>query len=406
MSGTRVLRNYVEAKDAFTAAARAHARELTTVHTLRDPRDGVDLDTQVALVGSRRPKYLLIHIAGTHGVEALPGSAIQIDLLRSLPDAFRDPDGDFAAAFVHLLNPWGTHNNRWANESNVNLMSNWTADPGSLKGAPKTFTPFVDKGLLNVPAPPTAYLSSLRFKASTVVCACTMGMKALSTAVGFPQYVNPEGVFFGGHGVEGVISSVGRYLDGLLSADTLEHVAIVDIHTGIGDEWGGSQTMCLRDESEEGAARIKALRKAYPIFRNLRTLNPALFKNSVHAYVAGLLEKKGGRAKLTGIHQDFGTYSGLRNMEVMSLENRHYHYSVPSLTTREKQLAIDPEDAWRLYCKSFFTPDDPKWWDRVVVGGRELVDTLVDVMKTGGGAKGGAGNERGGVRKRHPGGSL
>lgn len=390
--------NYLEAKDAFIVAARDIADELQTVYSVFDPHELVELDTDVAWIGNSRPKHLIIHIAGTHGVEALPGSAIQLDLLKKLPDAISKEDGDVAIIFVHVLNPYGTHHLRWSNENNVNLMSNWTTDPETLKGAPKGYSKFVDKTLLNTPSAPSNYWSSLKFKSAAAFCACTMGIKALTTAVSFPQYVNPEGIFFGGNQVEEVIEAFGQYLEKALHIDTLEYVTVIDVHTGIGDEYGGSQVMTLRGQGPEASERVKALRNEYPLLKTMRTLDPTLFKNSVFEYVENLVRKSCPRAKFLGLHQDFGTFNGLSNIEALSLENRHYHYSKPDAKPEDKRWKTKKTNEWRTWCASFFAPEDPVWWDKVVRGGRELVETAIAIMSSGSGAQVDESGE--GVRQR------
>lgn len=372
--------SYLNAKDAFIVAARDIADDLSTVCRGFDQKDLVELDTDVAWCGNAvDPRHVIVHIVGTHGIEALPGSAIQLGLLKQLPPALADPDGDTAIAFVHVLNPWGAHNNRWANENNVNLMSNWAEDEKTLAGAPPGFDGFVDRTLLNPPHPPRAYMSSLAFKAGAAMCMCTMGSKAFTKAVGFPQYTNPEGIFFGGNQVEEVIEALCEHLESKLRTfKNLRYVTVVDVHTGIGDEFGGSLCMTLREQSSSD--RVQKLRDAYPIFRNLRTLDPALFKNSVHEHIPRILKRIGSRAKFLGIHQDFGTYRQLDNLDALALENRHYHYSNPGLTAEQKRTKTKKNNEWREYCASFYAPADPAWWDKVIKGGRELVETLIALM--------------------------
>ena len=196
--------------------------------------------------------------------------------------------------------------------------------------------------------------------------------------MGFPQYVNPQGTFFGGSEVEEVVEKLGRYLEKALSLKSLRYVSVVDVHTGLGDEFGGSQCMVLRDPST--SELVTNLRQAHPIFRNLRTLDPDLFKNSVLEYIPALLRKTGSAAKFLGIHQDFGTYSQLSLIEALSMENRHYHHSKPGLSAEEKQIKIAKTNEWRTYCAGLYAPEDPGWWIKVIKGGRELVETLLAIM--------------------------
>lgn len=70
------------------------------------------------------PKYLILHISGTHGVEGFIGSEIQSELLDYFSIGSRRERNNPTMIFVHGLNPYGMKHNRRVNENNVDLNRN------------------------------------------------------------------------------------------------------------------------------------------------------------------------------------------------------------------------------------------------------------------------------------------
>lgn len=118
--------NYFKAREQFRHLASAARAEVTSLDVI----DG--LTTDVAVFRGDPAKFL-IHISGTHGVEAYSGSASQAAFLdyivkeglyQSPSDASHLP----TLVFVHALNPFGFANNRRVNEDNVDLNRNILTD--------------------------------------------------------------------------------------------------------------------------------------------------------------------------------------------------------------------------------------------------------------------------------------
>lgn len=80
------------------------------------------LATDTLLVGKPKADNLIIVISGTHGLEGLAGSGVQIGLLRHLELASLR---NTALLFVHALNPWGVAYRRRQNEDNIDLNRNF-----------------------------------------------------------------------------------------------------------------------------------------------------------------------------------------------------------------------------------------------------------------------------------------
>ena len=131
-------------RDAATAAGAAvHAIALTPTGPSGEP-----LAIDIAWLGAPRPRRVLLHTTGMHGVEAYTGSAVQLALLAA-PPAFGPED---ALVLVHVLNPYGMAWLRRTNENNVDLNRNFLVNGEAFEGAPELYRRL--DPLLNPPSPP------------------------------------------------------------------------------------------------------------------------------------------------------------------------------------------------------------------------------------------------------------
>jgi len=104
--------SYQEARGRFFLATR----NATFVDSL-PVADDLFIDVAVY---KGRPDELVLHISGTHGVEAYVGSAIQISAAPHLHPSSAKP----TVILVHALNAFGFSNSRRVNENNVDLNRN------------------------------------------------------------------------------------------------------------------------------------------------------------------------------------------------------------------------------------------------------------------------------------------
>jgi hypothetical protein len=115
--------DYADGRRKFIEAATAAGAEITSYQNpLRGP-EGQRLFTDLAWIGPRDARRILLCMSGTHGVEGFAGSGIQTGsirqgLYRSLPDAT-------AVALVHAITPHGFAWVRRANEDGVDVCRNF-----------------------------------------------------------------------------------------------------------------------------------------------------------------------------------------------------------------------------------------------------------------------------------------
>lgn len=222
-AGEHFRTSYATAREAFReAAARCGLR----VQSYRNPAIGAadeKLTTDIAVIGTEDARRLMIVVSGTHGAEGFCGSGIQVGWLAAcypLPP-------DTAILLVHAINPYGFSHVRRVTEDNVDLNRNFI-DHGNAKPA----NPGYDS--LREFICPRAWTeeSERNNLAALHAYAAQHGMDALETAIASGQYVDPQGVFYGG--LQPTWSN--RTLRAILApfAATAREVAFIDLHTGIG----------------------------------------------------------------------------------------------------------------------------------------------------------------------------
>jgi hypothetical protein len=114
--------NYADARTAFLDEAK-HRSAVLTEYVFEGSKgtQGETLAMDVAVMGNpRAPKAMLI-VSGEHGLEGLPGSGAQLELLRKAPADL----GEIKIVLAHAVNPWGVSYGSRANEENVDVNRNF-----------------------------------------------------------------------------------------------------------------------------------------------------------------------------------------------------------------------------------------------------------------------------------------
>ena len=316
--------DYLSARQRF----RDHASQAgATLHTLpldaRGPRSEA-LTIDIAWLGDRAAKRILLHTSGLHGVEAYTGSAVQLAFLRDLPLL----DDDCACVLVHVLNPYGMAWLRRANENNVDLNRNFLPDGEAWSGAPDIYR-LIDH-VLNPRSPPDRDF----FYAKALWQSWRHGFGPLKQAVAQGQYEFPRGLFFGGHGLE---QGPRLYLSWLAeNLGNARYLFAIDLHTGLG-RWGGD-TLLL--EAGRGATAPDALGSALG-----RRLVDVGAKPAVAYEIRGGLGAIMPHA-LPGVTMDFilqeiGTYPALAVFRALREENRWHHHGEGHLDHPSKRQILE-----------------------------------------------------------------
>ncbi len=115
--------SYLEARHNFMACCSEGA---TFVESWQHPLRGIvgeKLYVDLACFGDITADKVLVLLSGTHGIEGLCGSAIQVGSIKT--GWHRQADGDLAILMIHGLNPWGMSHFRRVNEDGVDLNRNF-----------------------------------------------------------------------------------------------------------------------------------------------------------------------------------------------------------------------------------------------------------------------------------------
>ena len=336
--------DYATARSRFRSAARAAGAALDAL-TLdaRGPR-GEDLTIDVARVGGRAARRVLLHTCGLHGVEAFAGAAVQLAAL-ARPSAV--PDG-CALVLVHVLNPYGMAWLRRTNENNVDLNRNFL-DPGEPRqGAPALYSR-LDR-LLNPPGAP----GPDGFRLRLAVAALRHGPRALTQAIAEGQYEFPRGLFYGGGALE---RGPGLYLDWLRrNLSQAEYVFALDLHTGLGPR--GKETLIL----EAGGGATPAAQLARALGRPLVDPSAAQAGYRIRGGMGRALQQTLTGARLDFVLQEIGTRSRLAVLEALREENRWHHHG-----------GAGPEHSSKQALREALNPASPKWRRRALDRGLALL---------------------------------
>lgn len=323
--------------------------------------EGETLAIDCCVFGARRPRRAVVLSSGLHGVEGFAGAAIQHRLLAGRLASLRLPP-DAAVLVMHALNPYGFAWLRRVNENNVDLNRNFRDDfDGEASEGYAELEP-----LLNPPdLEPDG--EQARWQALGAWIA-HHGERDFQQVVSEGQYRFPGGVQFGGAGPEAASSN----LLGLVSDwfGALESLAWIDIHTGLGTP-GDHQ---LLSGSMPGSAALEFERSVFGA-----EVVAVAGGNAVSPPVRGMLADAVARRLPAGcrsafISPEFGTHPLARVLRAVRADNWLHAHGRPS----------DPGEALTRAIKAelleAFRPEDPRWRERVVLGGERLVDQAFDAI--------------------------
>ncbi len=217
--------DYAQARGKFLAAAgSANAALLQYPHPLKGP-GGEDLATDIAWLGPRDARRVVVVGSATHGVEGYCGSGCQTGILTEgwnerLP-------ADTALVLVHANNPHGFAHDRRVNEDNIDLNRNFIDfEPG----------PPANPGYreLHPMIVPEAWDGPARAAADSGQAAYIEreGYQAFQQDSSQGQYEFPDGIFYGGTGPSWSRRTVESFAAEHLAGAA--HIALVDFHTGLG----------------------------------------------------------------------------------------------------------------------------------------------------------------------------
>jgi hypothetical protein len=337
--------DYNTARARFRQAARSAGAQLDELPIEARGPAGQSLTIDIARLGARDARSVLLHTSGIHGVEAFAGAAIQLAALARPPQL---PPG-CGLVLVHVLNPYGMAWLRRANENNVDLNRNFLAPGERWEGAHPLYARL--DPLLNPPSPPAVDGFYLRL----ALLALRHGLRRPRQAIGEGQYDFPRGLFFGGSRLEAGPSLFLGWLRANITGAA--YVFAVDLHTGLGGR--GTETVIL----EPGiAARTPVAQLAQALHRPIVDAAAGEAAYRIRGGMAGAVAGILGSARLDFVVQELGTRPSLVVLHALRQENRCHHYAAASV-----------HDSARVALLETFCPTSPRWRARAVHRGLALL---------------------------------
>lgn len=350
--------DYAASRARFRAGALALGCSLEEHPIGQDGPDGRPLSIDVALLGSPRPRRVVVVSSGLHGVEGFFGAAVQAALLEDELEGFTPPPG-MRLVLIHALNPYGFAWIRRVNEDNVDLNRNFLLPEQSYEGAPDKYPELDD--LLNPTSPPSAVEAFLPRALFTIA---RHGFGALKAAVAGGQYDYPRGLFFGGQR----LARTGQILEESMAGwiGESERVLHIDFHTGL----GRSATYKLLVDHESDTEGILRLNEDF----GADVVEPWATEGVSYSIRGGMgtwCKQRFPRCSYDVLAAEFGTTHALEVIAALRDENRAHHYGRPEdpATRRAKK---------RL--KEAFAPSSPRWRDTAVPRGVRVVQQAVAAL--------------------------
>ncbi len=348
---------YREARAKFLAAAASAGAPTEAVqHPLRGPHSE-KLFTDVAWIGPRDARAVLVTISATHGVEGYCGSGCQVAWLEE--GLHKELPKGVAILAIHAINPHGFAWTRRVTEDNVDLNRNFIDYARPLPPSPgyaalaETVTP----GEWTEATIATSGRALEAYKGQH-------GDLAYRVAIFGGQFCDPHGIFFGGHAPtwsnRTLVDVFRRYLA------TVPRVAVVDYHTGLGP-YGHGELIHGLSAKADNFRRLQAWLNDEVTSTDLGTSasQPILGMNQT-AMVEAL-----PNAQVHVVALEYGTWEPATVLTALRADNwlhKHGEIDGPQGRAIKKQIrhALYPDaDDWRTQV-----------WERAIQVGRGLIRGL------------------------------
>ncbi len=240
--------SYAKARVKFLEAAATASLPTESFNHPLPGREGETLAMDVALDGPRDAQHLLIISSACHGVEGFCGSGVQVFALHDSAWREKARAAGVAVLYVHALNPFGFSHLRRVTHEGVDLNRNFQ----NFAHALPTNAPYLNIHELLLPAqwPPTAANEAALQQWQNL-----HGERALQTAITSGQYELADGLFYGGNAPTWSNSTLRQVLRRY--GAKAQHIAWIDLHTGLGPRGVGERIFACRDEAP-ALARTRA----------------------------------------------------------------------------------------------------------------------------------------------------
>jgi len=350
-------KNYQEARDKFVSSARVAGAQIENFLNPDTGRQGKELYTDVALLGSAKASKFVVLISGTHGVEGFAGSAIQVGILRQRID--KQIPVDTAILMIHAINPYGMSHIRRTNEDNVDLNRNfWDFS------IPVPANPEYDK-LADAIAPKIrSAWTEFRCWSRLLWYGLIKGRGALVSTISSGQFSRSDGLFYGGQEETWSNKTLKLILKKFIS--NARTVVVIDIHTGLGPQ--GIAEIILNDPRDSAnykravqiwGEQVKSTATGDSVSAHLNSSMKLGIKNVI------------SDIEITAVSIEFGTVNSLKTFKALRVENWSYHYGIHN--------SIE-SDSIKQQLMEVFYPNREDWKIMVLKRGNNALDQVLKWM--------------------------
>lgn len=364
-----ILHEYGAARLRFRAAAECSGATLESfAHPNLQAPDGGDLAVDLAWLGPNDAGRVLLVTSSMHGFEGPAGSAVQSLWLEAAPIVLPK---DTAVLLVHALNPWGFAYVSRLTENNVDLNRNfidWNQPP---PGNP--FYHHIAQAIRVKDLSPQTMMTLMVEQQRLVG---ELGPAAMQVASDYGQYVDPEGLTFGGSGPEFGHRVLREIVETRLG--NVRELGLVDLHTGVG-AYCEVAILPIDGAGSQNAARLldwwgkelvedwkrSTLESAVAADPNAGTL-PVVKTGEMREALVDWLPQ----ARVTGAVVEFGTetQASLTEVVFVTLYERWLRFEHGG-----DRMAAEHK-AFRDAARRCFVPEDDAWTAVVVREGPRLID--------------------------------
>ena len=280
------------------------------------------LSVDLGTLGDLRAPKILMHISGTHGIEAPVGAAIQRSIFEnSTADISKALNQGIALVFVHCLNPWGMASLRRVNAENIDLNRN---SPPKREGQPDL------RAKLSYLLDPNNEPSAGSFLAKALWAIGFHGYNGVKEAIVGGQYVAPRSLYYGGSEQAIELKLMDDWIRDQLT--DVEQLAVIDLHSGLGRYMSDSLIVGPKEEHPEEHPSIERLFGEEERAR-IEVEDEISFRTS--GGIEHLIRQALPRARMLFATHELGTYNPIRVLHALVRENYLYHHK-PDLSLERR----------------------------------------------------------------------
>ncbi|MGP2540610.1 M14 family metallopeptidase [Pantoea eucalypti] len=311
-------------------------------------QDGSPLHLTYTVLGDLQANTCIVIFSGVHGIEGIPGALLQETILRDFPTP-----KNISICLVHAVNPWGMHELRRVNETNIDLNRNFFSGLAPQRNR--------DYDLAReIICPSDSELpDQSQLRSQLLEWITREGLHRVQSVITSGQYHHPEGLFYGGDKATPSQMAVREVC--LTLSRQFRHFLVLDIHTGLGEKGN----LSIIREGGRGIGEEPVL--AHAINYASQNAVSSLLQGTLAGYVDSLFP--GGRAE--GYVLELGTSPALEVMIAMQRENWLWQHHISSGPQYEK------------VCEEFrevFYPSDTRWLEQARESIYQTVEGAINIL--------------------------